>query len=224
MSGAPHTAVLAPSTTSGSSRRQQRASHTVVSSTAAGNSHGQTHDDEVPSTPDVYSHPAAVAYTAAHPRRTIPKFGPYLLLQTLGEGEFGKVKLGLHNRWGEEVAVKLIRRGNVDGTLRMSKVEREIEVLKVLVFYLEMFQNLTFTLDTQTSQHRSFIRCYRNRQIHWNYSGICLWRGTFRPHPCTPLSSRERCSKAFLTANFGCLVHPPEKNRSSGSQARKFTT
>ncbi|KAH9477148.1 Fatty acyl-CoA synthetase and RNA processing-associated kinase 1 [Psilocybe cubensis] len=85
-----------------------------------------------PQYPDVYAHPAAVAYSAAHPRRTIPKFGPYLLLQTLGEGEFGKVKLGLHSQWGEEVAVKLIRRGNVDSTVRMSKVEREIEVLKTL--------------------------------------------------------------------------------------------
>jgi len=43
----------------------------------------------------------------------------------LGEGEFGKVKLGLHSQWGEEVAVKLIRRGNIDTTVRMSKVERE---------------------------------------------------------------------------------------------------
>ena len=72
-----------------------------------------------------------MAYAAAHPRRTIPKFGPYLLLQTLGEGEFGKVKLGLHMQWGEEVAVKLIRRGNIDTSARMSKVEREIEVLRV---------------------------------------------------------------------------------------------
>jgi protein-serine/threonine kinase len=79
----------------------------------------------------VYAHPAAVAFAAAHPRRTIPKFGPYLLLQTLGEGEFGKVKLGLHGQWGEEVAVKLIRRGNVENPLRLSKVEREIEVLRV---------------------------------------------------------------------------------------------
>lgn len=83
---------------------------------------------------DVYAHPAAVAYAAAHPRRTIPKFGPYLLLQTLGEGEFGKVKLGLHSQWGEEVAVKLIRRGNIDTAVRMSKVEREIEVLRVRQF------------------------------------------------------------------------------------------
>ncbi|KAF9449086.1 Pkinase-domain-containing protein [Macrolepiota fuliginosa MF-IS2] len=69
---------------------------------------------------------------AAHPRRTIPRFGPYLLLQTLGEGEFGKVKLGIHVQWGEEVAVKLIRRGNVDNAVRLSKVEREIEVLRTL--------------------------------------------------------------------------------------------
>ncbi|RDB17700.1 Fatty acyl-CoA synthetase and RNA processing-associated kinase 1 [Hypsizygus marmoreus] len=113
-----------------SSRRQQRASHTVVSgqqSHAASSSNNDT-----PPYTDVYSHPAAMAYAAAHPRRTIPKFGPYLLLQTLGEGEFGKVKLGLHSQWGEEVAVKLIRRGNVDNTIRMSKVEREIEVLRTL--------------------------------------------------------------------------------------------
>lgn len=34
-------------------------------------------------------------------------------------------------QWGEEVAVKLIRRGNIDTSVRMSKVEREIEVLRV---------------------------------------------------------------------------------------------
>ncbi|KAG6908810.1 hypothetical protein DXG01_003257 [Tephrocybe rancida] len=116
---------------SSSSRRQQRASHTVVSQGQA-NQNGTSPRDDTPPYTDVYSHPAAVAYATAHPRRTIPKFGPYLLLQTLGEGEFGKVKLGLHSQWGEEVAVKLIRRGNVDNTVRMSKVEREIEVLRTL--------------------------------------------------------------------------------------------
>ncbi|KDE05900.1 CAMK/CAMKL/KIN4 protein kinase [Microbotryum lychnidis-dioicae p1A1 Lamole] len=58
-------------------------------------------------------------------------FGPYILLQTLGEGEFGKVKLGVHSeRWGEDVAIKLIKRGNVDTAQRGEKVRREIEVLK----------------------------------------------------------------------------------------------
>lgn len=86
---------------------------------------------------------AALAYFAAHPRRQQVHFGNYLLLQTLGEGEFGKVKLGVHKEWGEEVAVKLIKRdkvGSENGPLningppkdpaKMSKVEREIQVLK----------------------------------------------------------------------------------------------
>lgn len=119
-----------PHSTSSAPRRQQRASHSVVSGSSAAQEPGHSRQ-EGSSQPDVYAHPAAVAYAAAHPRRPIPRFGPYLLLQTLGEGEFGKVKLGLHCQWGEEVAVKLIRRGNIDSTVRMSKVEREIEVLRV---------------------------------------------------------------------------------------------
>jgi protein-serine/threonine kinase len=91
--------------------------------------------------------PSALQYFAAHPRRQQVHFGNYLLLQTLGEGEFGKVKLGVHKEWGEEVAVKLIKRdkvGTPDGHLqingpsrdpsKMSKVEKEIRVLKVGVF------------------------------------------------------------------------------------------
>lgn len=88
--------------------------------------------------------PAALSYFAAHPRRQQVHFGNYLLLQTLGEGEFGKVKLGVHKEWGEEVAVKLIKRDkvatdaaplNLDDTrnkdpAKMSKVEREVQVLK----------------------------------------------------------------------------------------------
>jgi len=116
------------SSTSQPQSARKRVSHTVQPSQHQPH---QVPDDNPPTYRDVYSHPAAVAYAAAHPRRAIPKFGPYLLLQTLGEGEFGKVKLGLHTQWGEEVAVKLIRRGNVDTSARMSKVEREIEVLRV---------------------------------------------------------------------------------------------
>ncbi len=94
----------------------------------------------------------------AHPRRAIPKFGPYLLLRTLGEGEFGKVKLGLHVKWGEEVAVKLIRR-NIESSVRMSKVEREIAVLYVRVSYVETAeQSLIHPTEAATPQYRAFIR------------------------------------------------------------------
>ncbi|KAF9190261.1 hypothetical protein BGZ51_008792 [Haplosporangium sp. Z 767] len=59
-------------------------------------------------------------------------FGPYLLLQTLGEGEFAKVKLGMHAQTGEEVAIKLIRRQSVDNTPRINKIGREISVLRTI--------------------------------------------------------------------------------------------
>lgn len=122
-------APLLPPTQSPTPATRKRASHSVTMTSPHQQAAAQFHQ---PAYNDVYAHPAAVAYSAAHPRRQIPKFGPYLLLQTLGEGEFGKVKLGLHGEWGEEVAVKLIRRGSVDSAVRMSKVQREIEVLKVM--------------------------------------------------------------------------------------------
>ncbi|KAI9278895.1 kinase-like domain-containing protein [Phascolomyces articulosus] len=61
------------------------------------------------------------------------KLGPYLLLQTLGEGEFGKVKLGIHTETGQEFAIKLIRKETVGfSASRLSKVEREIHALRTL--------------------------------------------------------------------------------------------
>lgn len=84
---------------------------------------------------------SAGPYPTLYQPHPMPKqkvyFGPYILLQTLGEGEFGKVKLGVHSeKWGEEVAIKLIKRGNVDTKLRGEKVRREIEVLKVSLLFL----------------------------------------------------------------------------------------
>lgn len=78
-------------------------------------------------------HPAVVAFKKEHPRRAQLEFGSYILLQTLGEGEFGKVKLGVHKDFGEECAVKLIKKNSLggDGDSRMLKVRREIEVLSV---------------------------------------------------------------------------------------------
>ncbi|KAJ2516021.1 hypothetical protein H4S06_005816, partial [Coemansia sp. BCRC 34490] len=51
---------------------------------------------------------ATVTKTGSRPSvngRRKPKntfFGPYLLLQTIGEGEFAKVKLAIHRETGEE--------------------------------------------------------------------------------------------------------------------------
>ncbi|RHZ59053.1 hypothetical protein Glove_365g260 [Diversispora epigaea] len=55
-------------------------------------------------------------------------FGPYVLTRTLGEGAYGKVKLGIHRDSGEEVAVKLISKGV--GSSKLADIEREVGVLK----------------------------------------------------------------------------------------------
>src|ERR1700721_1897813 len=68
---------VGPTPTSSQPPGRKRASHTVQSSQQ------QNEDQHVYH--DVHSRPAAVAHSAAHPRRTIPKFGPSPLLQTRGE-------------------------------------------------------------------------------------------------------------------------------------------
>eukprot|EP01004_Peranema_trichophorum_P009927 NODE_867_length_2289_cov_45.612188_g741_i0.p1 GENE.NODE_867_length_2289_cov_45.612188_g741_i0~~NODE_867_length_2289_cov_45.612188_g741_i0.p1 ORF type:complete len:462 (-),score=68.90 NODE_867_length_2289_cov_45.612188_g741_i0:851-2236(-) len=59
--------------------------------------------------------------------------GPYMLTKTLGQGMYGTVKLGMHGRTGEKVAVKCIAKGDL--TKRKSsldRVEREIAILRLM--------------------------------------------------------------------------------------------
>ncbi|KAG7146170.1 Serine/threonine-protein kinase KIN4 like [Verticillium longisporum] len=59
------------------------------------------------------------------------KFGDYILGNTIGEGEFGKVKLGWKQNGGTQVAIKLIKRDNVgNNPSRLAKIYREIAILR----------------------------------------------------------------------------------------------
>lgn len=61
------------------------------------------------------------------------KFGEYILGQTLGEGEFGKVKMGWKKDSSMQVAIKLIRKESLAGSsTRLPKIYREIAILKEL--------------------------------------------------------------------------------------------
>ena len=72
-------------------------------------------------------------YASNAARRKETKFGEYVLGQTLGEGEFGKVKLGWKKDGSVQVAIKLIRRESL-GTnpSRLPKIYREITILREL--------------------------------------------------------------------------------------------
>lgn len=61
------------------------------------------------------------------------RFGDYILGQTLGEGEFGKVKMGWKKEGGVQVAIKLIRKESLAGNAtRLPKIYREISILREL--------------------------------------------------------------------------------------------
>ncbi|KLU81363.1 CAMK/CAMKL/KIN4 protein kinase [Magnaporthiopsis poae ATCC 64411] len=61
------------------------------------------------------------------------KFGDYILGNTIGEGEFGKVKLGWKQEGGVQVAIKLIKKDALGSNpSRMNKIMREVQILKQL--------------------------------------------------------------------------------------------
>lgn len=147
--------------------------------------------------------PAAMQYFSANPHRPQVRFGNYLLLQTLGEGEFGKVKLGVHKDYGEEVAIKLIHRSRISHkseshpspdeheSQRLSKISREINVLRSL-------------------RHPNIVRLYEVVESD-KYSGIVLEYASgmsystnnsvpFNPFPCC-----QYWPYSILTHSMGCL-------------------
>jgi len=124
-----HSHTATPANASSAAQRQRNRQSHNPSATLAGLNPAPPRAEHL--SDEYVLHPSVYSYKQAHPRRPMVAFGPYVLLQTLGEGEFGKVKLGVHTEYGVEVAIKLIRRGSLEDEVRASKVEREIDVLKV---------------------------------------------------------------------------------------------
>jgi 5'-AMP-activated protein kinase catalytic alpha subunit len=55
-----------------------------------------------------------------------------LLGKTLGEGTFGKVKLGIHIPTGEKVAIKILVKSKIIDVADVERVSREIHILKLI--------------------------------------------------------------------------------------------
>lgn len=56
----------------------------------------------------------------------------YVLGKTLGEGTFGKVKLGTHILTGEKVAIKILEKSKIKDKSDVERVTREIHILKIM--------------------------------------------------------------------------------------------
>lgn len=52
--------------------------------------------------------------------------------KTLGEGTFGKVRLGTHTLTGEKVAIKILEKDKIQDKADIERVTREIQILKIV--------------------------------------------------------------------------------------------
>lgn len=106
-------------------REQERQAEAVAASDTVGNT--SVDNSTVGSAQRRQDHSASAA------RRKETKFGEYMLGQTLGEGEFGKVKLGWKKDGSVQVAIKLIRLEALGANpSRLPKIHREINILREL--------------------------------------------------------------------------------------------
>uniref|UniRef100_A0A8C5FTY1 Si:dkey-16p21.7 n=1 Tax=Gadus morhua TaxID=8049 RepID=A0A8C5FTY1_GADMO len=72
------------------------------------------------------------AHRLHHPHPHSSQYvGPYRLEKTLGKGQTGLVKLGVHCITGQKVAIKIVNREKLSESVLM-KVEREIAILKLI--------------------------------------------------------------------------------------------
>ncbi|KAI8955500.1 hypothetical protein F4801DRAFT_268313 [Xylaria longipes] len=98
---------------------------------------GYDDDDTAAPPPVVHMHEAQDESRRSRHDHSKPekssRFGDYYLGNTIGEGEFGKVKLGWKQDGGVQVAIKLIRRDSVgNNPSRLAKIYREVHILQKL--------------------------------------------------------------------------------------------
>jgi len=62
----------------------------------------------------------------------VKSIGNYIIGKTLGEGAFGKVKMGTHILTKEKVAIKILEKAKIADVSDVERVAREIHILKLI--------------------------------------------------------------------------------------------
>lgn len=70
--------------------------------------------------------------TKIEPQESSQIVGNYKIQKTIGEGSYGKVKLGTNLKTNELVAIKVINKLNIKSTKQATRIKREIRFLKLL--------------------------------------------------------------------------------------------
>jgi 5'-AMP-activated protein kinase catalytic alpha subunit len=64
--------------------------------------------------------------------KKVKRIANYTLERSIGEGTFGKVKLGRHSVTGEKVAIKILEKDKICDVSDVERVAREIHILKLI--------------------------------------------------------------------------------------------
>lgn len=109
-----------------SSRHRHSQNHSKVRTSSASNSRasGRTNKPKVSSQGPRSSQHRAVKNTPSL------QVGQYLVGKTIGQGTFGKVKLGVHSKSGEKAAIKILEKRKIVEVADVERVSREILILK----------------------------------------------------------------------------------------------
>ena len=94
-----------------------------------------------------------------------PSIGHYIIGNNIGEGTFGKVKLGTHILTDEKVAVKILEKDKITDVADVERVAREIHILKQIkhTFAIQLYE-VSLNID------------YRNSEATLPHYGVCSWR------------------------------------------------
>lgn len=95
--------------------------------------------------------------TNTGPPRTSQYVGPYLLQKTLGKGQTGLVKLGVHYLTGEKVAIKIVNREALSESVLMKVKLKNDSTLKNLLFKGRT-RNCHYEINRTSSRFTS-LRC-----------------------------------------------------------------
>ena len=58
--------------------------------------------------------------------------GQYLIDKAIGEGTFGKVRLGFDTLTSQKVAIKVLEKSKITDVTDIERISREIHILKII--------------------------------------------------------------------------------------------
>jgi len=127
--------------------------------------------------------------------------------RSLGQGTFGKVRLGTHLITGEKVAIKILEKDKIKDQSDVERVTREIHILKivrhpnVIQLYEVSILSLILTILFVSLDYWDFPPAFP-------HNGVREWRWAIRLHRQEKTPIRRWGMPILPANNFRCWVHP----------------